>query len=75
VSRYADVDKAFKDPVGDVSNAVTFLASDEARFVTGITLPVDAGPRRNEAPAPARQSPVGSVTPSNGMTSAANSSS
>ena len=30
------------DPV-DVSNAVLFLASDEARFVTGIAMPVDAG--------------------------------
>lgn len=30
------------DPA-DVSNAVLFLASDEARFVTGATLPVDAG--------------------------------
>ncbi|WP_433801838.1 mycofactocin-coupled SDR family oxidoreductase [Actinomycetospora sp. CA-084318] len=30
------------DPV-DVSNAVLFLASDEARYVTGATLPVDAG--------------------------------
>ena len=27
----------------DVSNAVLWLASDEARFVTGVTLPVDAG--------------------------------
>lgn len=27
----------------DVSNAVLWLASDEARYVTGITLPVDAG--------------------------------
>jgi SDR family mycofactocin-dependent oxidoreductase len=27
----------------DVSNAVLFLASDESRYVTGITLPVDAG--------------------------------
>ena len=27
----------------DVSNAVLFLASDEARYVTGATLPVDAG--------------------------------
>ncbi len=27
----------------DVSNALVFLASDEARYVTGITLPVDAG--------------------------------
>lgn len=30
------------DPV-DVSNAVLWLASDEARYVTGISLPVDAG--------------------------------
>ena len=30
------------DPV-DVSNAVLFLASDEARYITGATLPVDAG--------------------------------
>jgi SDR family mycofactocin-dependent oxidoreductase len=27
----------------DVSNAVTWLCSDEARFVTGVSLPVDAG--------------------------------
>jgi (+)-trans-carveol dehydrogenase len=27
----------------DVSNAVLFLASDEARYITGITLPVDGG--------------------------------
>ncbi|MFC9359203.1 mycofactocin-coupled SDR family oxidoreductase [Rhodococcus sp. NPDC057014] len=27
----------------DVSNAVLWLASDEARFVTGVSLPVDAG--------------------------------
>jgi SDR family mycofactocin-dependent oxidoreductase len=27
----------------DVSNAVLFLASDEARFITGVALPVDAG--------------------------------
>jgi (+)-trans-carveol dehydrogenase len=30
------------EPV-DISNAVLFLASDEARYVTGIQLPVDAG--------------------------------
>ncbi len=30
------------EPV-DISNAVLWLASDEARFVTGVTLPVDAG--------------------------------
>jgi SDR family mycofactocin-dependent oxidoreductase len=28
---------------GDISNAVLWLASDEARYVTGVTLPVDAG--------------------------------
>ena len=27
----------------DISNAVLWLASDEARYVTGISLPVDAG--------------------------------
>jgi len=27
----------------DISNAVVWLASDEARYVTGVTLPVDAG--------------------------------
>jgi (+)-trans-carveol dehydrogenase/(-)-trans-carveol dehydrogenase len=27
----------------DVSNAVLFLASDEAQFITGTALPVDAG--------------------------------
>jgi (+)-trans-carveol dehydrogenase/(-)-trans-carveol dehydrogenase len=30
------------DPV-DISNALLFLASDEARYITGVTLPVDAG--------------------------------
>jgi (+)-trans-carveol dehydrogenase/(-)-trans-carveol dehydrogenase len=30
------------DPL-DVSNAVLFLASDEARYITGVTLPIDAG--------------------------------
>jgi (+)-trans-carveol dehydrogenase len=30
------------DPI-DVSNAVLFFASDESRYVTGVTLPVDAG--------------------------------
>jgi SDR family mycofactocin-dependent oxidoreductase len=30
------------DPV-DISNAVLWLASDEARYVTGVALPVDAG--------------------------------
>lgn len=27
----------------DISNAVLFLSSDEARYITGVTLPVDAG--------------------------------
>jgi SDR family mycofactocin-dependent oxidoreductase len=27
----------------DISNAIVWLASDEARYVTGVTLPVDAG--------------------------------
>jgi (+)-trans-carveol dehydrogenase len=30
------------DPV-DISNALVFLASDDARFVTGVSLPIDAG--------------------------------
>ena len=30
------------EPV-DISNAVVFLASDEARYITGVTLPIDAG--------------------------------
>jgi 3(or 17)beta-hydroxysteroid dehydrogenase len=32
----------FQEPV-DIANAVLFLASDEARYVTGIQLPVDGG--------------------------------
>jgi hypothetical protein len=27
----------------DISNAVLFLAPDEAQYVTGVTLPIDAG--------------------------------
>ena len=27
----------------DVANAALFLASDEARFITGVGLPLDAG--------------------------------
>ena len=27
----------------DISNAVLWLASDESRYVTGVTLPIDAG--------------------------------
>jgi (+)-trans-carveol dehydrogenase len=30
------------DPI-DISNAVLFLVSDEARYITGVTLPIDAG--------------------------------
>ena len=30
------------EPV-DVSNAIVFLVSDEARYITGVALPVDAG--------------------------------
>ena len=30
------------EPV-DISNALLFLASDDARYITGVTLPVDAG--------------------------------
>jgi (+)-trans-carveol dehydrogenase len=33
---------AWVEPV-DISNALLFLASDEARYITGVTLPVDAG--------------------------------
>jgi NAD(P)-dependent dehydrogenase (short-subunit alcohol dehydrogenase family) len=29
--------------VEDVTAAVAFLASDEARYITGVALPVDAG--------------------------------
>jgi NAD(P)-dependent dehydrogenase (short-subunit alcohol dehydrogenase family) len=33
---------AMVEPV-DISNAILWLVSDEARYVTGITVPVDAG--------------------------------
>jgi SDR family mycofactocin-dependent oxidoreductase len=33
---------AFVEP-RDISNGVLFLASDEARYITGVTLPIDAG--------------------------------
>ena len=36
------------EPV-DISNAVLFLASDEARYITGVTLPVDAGASSSQA--------------------------
>jgi SDR family mycofactocin-dependent oxidoreductase len=35
-------DVGWVEPV-DISNAVLFLASDEARYITGVSLPVDAG--------------------------------
>jgi NAD(P)-dependent dehydrogenase (short-subunit alcohol dehydrogenase family) len=31
----------------DISNALLFLASDDARFITGVVLPVDAGMSAN----------------------------
>ncbi|MGX6511002.1 mycofactocin-coupled SDR family oxidoreductase [Rhodococcus sp. SJ-2] len=43
-------DESYKNPMPvelvdavDISNAIVFLASDEARYVTGVTFPVDAG--------------------------------
>ncbi len=48
----ADVEDSMKDmhaldrgwvESDDVSNAVLFLASEEARFITGVALPIDAG--------------------------------
>jgi SDR family mycofactocin-dependent oxidoreductase len=41
-SRLHTIPVPWVDPV-DVSNAVLFLASDEARYITGVSLPVDAG--------------------------------
>jgi hypothetical protein len=38
----APISVPWVEPI-DVSNAVVWLASDEARYVTGVTLPVDAG--------------------------------
>jgi NAD(P)-dependent dehydrogenase (short-subunit alcohol dehydrogenase family) len=47
--QFAEAAKAIKalpipwvEPI-DISSAVVFLASDEARYVTGVTFPVDAG--------------------------------
>jgi len=46
MSAAADPVQAFRDvilePV-EISNAILWLVSDEARYVTGVTLPVDAG--------------------------------
>jgi SDR family mycofactocin-dependent oxidoreductase len=36
------LDVELLDPV-DISNAILWLVSDEARYITGVTLPVDAG--------------------------------
>ncbi len=36
------LDVPYVDPM-DVTNAVTWLASDKARYITGVALPVDAG--------------------------------
>ena len=36
----------------DVGQAVAYLASDEARWVTGVILPVDAGAMAGSAPSP-----------------------
>ncbi len=36
----------------DVGQAVAYLASDEARWVTGVILPVDAGATAGNAPSP-----------------------
>ena len=33
----------YRGPGVDISNAVLFLASDESRYVTGLTMTVDAG--------------------------------
>jgi (+)-trans-carveol dehydrogenase len=33
---------SYIEPI-DMANALLFLASDEARYITGATLPVDAG--------------------------------
>ena len=34
--------RVWVEPAG-ISNAVLWLASDESRYVTGVTLPIDAG--------------------------------
>jgi NAD(P)-dependent dehydrogenase (short-subunit alcohol dehydrogenase family) len=39
--------------VDDVAAAILYLASDDAAFVTGVALPVEAGTRRSERSRPA----------------------
>ena len=42
------------DPEDDIAPVIAFLASDDARYMTGVTLPVDGGldmPRGNSTPA------------------------
>lgn len=52
INTHPDVaaDESFKNPMPvelvesvDISNAILYLASDEGRYVTGVTFPVDAG--------------------------------
>jgi NAD(P)-dependent dehydrogenase (short-subunit alcohol dehydrogenase family) len=46
VSKEADAQVPLRKKMGtgwDVANAALFLASDEANFITGVTLPVDGG--------------------------------
>ena len=37
------MDKFFEEAGEEVANVALFLASDEARFITGVNLPVDGG--------------------------------
>jgi NAD(P)-dependent dehydrogenase (short-subunit alcohol dehydrogenase family) len=34
----------------DIGNAIIFLSSDEGRYITGVTLPVDSGARFRRGP-------------------------
>jgi SDR family mycofactocin-dependent oxidoreductase len=50
VAQYPEVATALQNPLPvslieavDVSNAIVWLCSDEGRYITGVTLPVDAG--------------------------------
>ena len=46
---FTSLDFAWLEP-RDISNAVLWLSSDEARYITGVALPVDAGWGNNAAP-------------------------